>query len=234
MDGTIDFHETVELEKMLTRVRRQALPFATRQTQTDLAFASRKEWQDLMGNRMKLRSKYTANSVRVSKATGLNIATQAARVGSAVGYLNRQEDGATVNKTRKHGVPIPAAAPGRRRLRGKTPSANKFQAVKVQARTGGGKRGVRLQALMRIAAKGTGFAFLNLGKTKGIFRIKQGARKLIVRKVWDLTKRSVTIKPNPTMEPAVERVMRLQRERIWRKNLIYQLRRHRAFGAFSL
>lgn len=229
----VDTRQLKKFERDLRNVKASAIPYAARATINTLAFESQRTWRADLPGKMKLRSKYTQSSVQVQKATSLNISTQAATVGSTASYMATQELGDSQTKKGKHGVPIPAAAPGKRKTRGRVAKGKQLRAIKLGTTQGkplgGIGRGIRKQALVRLAAKGGGFAFINLGKSQGIFHVKMGAKRLLVKKVWDLTKQSVRIPRNPSMQPSVKKVSSL-RDGIWREALIFQLRRHRAFG----
>jgi hypothetical protein len=230
---TVDTRELKKLSRDLTKAKKTAIPYAARATLNSLAFEARGEYQREMGAKMKLRSKYTVNSVRVDKATGLRVHGMKATMGTVADYMDEQEEGAVQNKQGKHGVPIPAAAPGRRKLRGRTPGAKRLSVIRIRSRQskalGSVGRGVRKQALMRVAADGGGYVYMNLGHHQGIYHVKMGAKRLLVRKAWDLTKSSVRIPRNPMMKSAVARANKL-RDGIWRESLLFQLKRHKALG----
>lgn len=227
----VDTRELKRLERDLATTKKKAVPYATLTLTNTLAFEARTEWQQTMGQKMKLRNRYTVNSVRVEKAKGLNMAAQIAVLGSVAPYMDEQEDGATESKSGKHGIPLPAAAPGKRAQRGKVGKARQFKAIRIMP-TVRGHRSRQVAAAMAMAERrgGTQYAFLQLKKgRKGIYQLHPGRKRLGLKKVWDLSKSSVRIPKNPTLEPAVAKTT-ARRDGIWREALIFQLRRHKVLG----
>lgn len=218
-----DVRELKKLERTLLDVQKRALPYATRQTVNDLAFGARQIWQkQTLPGKLQLRSKWTESSIRVDKAQGLMVAAQEAVVGSVADYLGDLEGGVTEHKKGKHGVPVPGAPLGRRRM----PKAHQLGAIKLLPRVPG-HRSRQVAAALAMARRrgGPQFAFLQLKRGKeGIYKLDPSKKKLAVRKVWSLSKASVTIPAHATMGPAVERALPLGAE-AYRKALTFQLRR---------
>lgn len=224
-----DTRQLRKLTAQLQRAKASALPYAEREFVNSQAFASQRLWRQGLPGKMKLRSKYTESSVQVEKAKLRGHAS----VGSTASYMPAQELGDTQAKRGKHGVPIPAAAPGKRKSRGRVSKSKQLASIAIRStqrkQLGSTGRGIRRQALLRIAATGGGFVFMDLGRSQGIYHVRAGKTRLLVRKVWDLTKQTVTIPENPTMRPAVELAMRSNNE-LWRKAITFQLKRHKLFG----
>jgi hypothetical protein len=228
---TVDTRELKKLSRDLTRVKKSALPYAVRATLNSLAFEARGEYQREMGAKMKLRNKYTVGSVRVDKAGGLQVHTMKATMGTVADYMDEQEEGAVQAKEGKHGVPLPAAAPGARKNRGRVARAKQIRAINILPRVTG-HRSRKIGAAFSMAARrgGKQFAFLKLRPGRqGIYEINPGRKRLGLRKVWDLSKGTITIPRNPMMKSAVQRANRL-RDGIWREALLSQLKLHRALG----
>jgi hypothetical protein len=227
----VDTRELRKFEKDLAKVRKSAFPYATKNTLNTLAFEARREYQIEAGQKMKLRSKFTVNSVRVEKAEGLKVATQKAVMGSVADYMGDQESGAVHSKKGARGEPIPAAAPGKRKNRGRVARARQLGSINILPRVKG-SRARQVGAAFSMASKrgGKAFAFIKLRPGRqGIYEINPGRKRLGLKKVWDLSKGSVRIPRNPMMQSAVQRTNRL-RDGIWRESLLFQLRRNKAFG----
>lgn len=229
--ASVDTSELEKFEKDLEVTRKKAFPFAVRQMLNDTAFDARREYMREAGESMKLRTKWTTESIRVDKATGISIPTMSAKVGSIEDYMKTQEKGATEKKSGTYGVPLPAAAPGKRKTRGRVGSSKRMGNVTLTAGPTKGSRQVRNAGAIAVAArKGGGDVFLNLGKRKGIFRVTPGKKRAArVRKIWDLSKSAVRIPRNSMLERA-EMLARAGMLPHYREALIGQLRRHGALG----
>jgi hypothetical protein len=217
-----DTRELQKLERTLLDLNRRALPFATQHTVNGLAFESQGQWRKALPGKLQLRGKWTESSIRVDKSQGLNIAAQQASVGSVADYMGDLEAGVTEHKKGKHGVPVPGAPLGRRRM----PKAHHLGAIKILPRvTGHRSRQVAASLAMARKRGGEQFAFLKLKRGKeGIYKLDPSKKKLAVRKVWSLSKKSVTVPAHPTMGPAVQGALSRGSE-LYRKALEFQLRR---------
>lgn len=227
----VDLKELQKFEKDLLRFKSKALPFAVRETINEIAFEAQRTWKQILPTKMKLRNKYTQQSIRVEKAKNLNIQTMQSRVGSIADYMDEQEFGGVEAKKKKHGVPIPAAAPGRRKNRGKVAKAKQFKAINILPSVQG-SRSRKIVVAMAMAKKrgGPSFAFLKVKPgRKGIFSLDPGSKRSGIRKIWDLSKSSVVTPANPTMSLAVKDAIK-RGPGIYREALIKQLRFHKAFG----
>jgi len=222
----VDTRGIETLVRELADVRKRSLPYAMRSYVNDAAFSTRKAYGDKVKQELKLRSPWTLRSIQVDKASSLR--EPVAAMGSTTSYMATQEEGAIERKKGSEGVPLPAAAPGARRTRGRTAAKNQLGSIKLvqgaRVRTGSVQR--RNAAAIAIAArKGGGVVFLNLGnRRKGLFRITGTKRGVRVKKVWDLSKGRVTIPKNPMMESTLERI-RDTYPRLAFKALDYQLKR---------
>lgn len=218
-----DTRELKKLERTLLDLNRRALPYATRQTVNDLAFGSQDIWRkQALPGKLQLRTKWTERSIQVAKAASLRIASQEATVGSVADYMADLESGTTEHKKGKHGVPVPAVPLGRRRM----PRAHHLGAIKIMPRVPG-HRSRQVAAALTMARQrgGAQFAFLKLRRGKeGLYKVDPGKKRMAIRKVWSLSKASVTIPPHPTMGPAVQRALPSGAES-YRKALTFQLRR---------
>ena len=235
----IDFddRELKALEQDMKNFAADAIPYASRNTVNTLAFATRKRGQDNIRDKMVTRNRWTVGSVRVNTTKSLNMRQMAAVVGSTEDYMKDQEFGATKTKKGSEGVAIPTAysagqgedARPRTRLPRKP---NKMQNITLRNRKGKAKsrRQANLLAVQAAANSGNKYAFLDLGRRKGIFRVTGGKRNPRVKMVWDLTRQSVRINPTPWLGPAVQDASRLDGPRIMLQSLQFQAKRRRLFG----
>lgn len=227
---SVDTRQLKKLVRDLTTTREKAFPYATREFVNSAAFLTRDHFIQRAEATMILRSQWTRRSIQVDKARTLQVSQQVSRVGSVADYMGVQEEGATVGKKGKVGVPIPAAAPGKRATRGRVGPRNRLSAISLMVRGVSGIRQKRNAAAIAIAARhGGGVVFLDLGKRKGLYRISGTKRGIKVKKVWDLSKTSVRVPRNPMLEQALA-VVRPQLPALAVKAITFQLRRHKVLG----
>jgi hypothetical protein len=222
-------------ERHLGEVAKQAIPHGVRNGLNKIAFEARTEWQEQLGSRMVLRNNYTARSILVDKATGTNLETMRSVVGSVADYMGLQEDGGSVASKGKHGVTIPTpvssgegrgANPRKKLVR----RPNRLSSIHLGSRLSTSNRKQRNAASIRQAiASGRKYAFLELERRKGLFRISGGKRKPKVDMVWDLTRKAVTLPKNATLEPTLSRIStRIPHH--FAEAMVEQLRRRKVFG----
>lgn len=211
------------MEDNLKRIRSTALPYATRQTLNDMAFFARKEAQSSIQSSMTLRNKFTVSSVRVDRARGSNISTQNAVTGSIAPYMDEQEFGGVKNRKRGRTVAIPTpASAGQSGRRTRLPRAA-YKLGAIALRSGGIRRAAnrKRRNAIAIATSLGGFAYLDLGRRKGIFRIAKDGKPTMLH---DLTRSQVRIPVNKWLLPASQSAAS-KRGDFYRRALDYQLRR---------
>jgi len=224
------------LEKLrddMGKFAKKALPAAARGALNTTAFDARREWVQQVGRKFVLRNKFTVNSLRIEKAQGFDVSTMQSKVGSVAAYMAEQEEGRTEKAHGKHGVAIPtssAAGMAKRATRTKqVQKKNYLTAIQVAAKV----RGIRQRrnaVAIRLAGKTGGVAFLDLGRRKGLFRVKHTSKgRFTVRMVYDLSKKSVTLKPTPTLQLALD-VVTPRIPRILGNELLTQARRFGIVG----
>jgi hypothetical protein len=202
---SVEMRGLERLRADLGKFAKQALPAAARNTLNTLAFDARREWVQQVGRKFVLRNKYTVSSLRIEKAQGFNLATMESKVGSVVPYMAEQEEGHTETARGKHGVPVPtssAAGMAKRATRTKQVQRKNYLSAIQLAGKVSGIRQRRNAVAIRLAGKTGGVAFLDLGqKRKGLFRVKQTSKgRFTVRMIYDLSKRTVKLKPTPTLQ----------------------------------
>ena len=224
------------LETELGLLSSRAVPFATKSTLNSLAFKAQKIARQDIPKRMVLRNRFTIQSVQVEQAKSLNIKRQESAVGSTQGYMEDQEFGTTKRKQGKRGIPITtsyAAGQGmssqpRTRLARKPNSLAAIQ-LKKRAKRGSTRKQRNLIAVKVAAASSNKFAYLDLGRKKGIFRVVGGKRNPKVRMVHDLSETSVNIPRNAWLLPASDRAQKFTGQ-MYRRALNFQLSRLHIFN----
>lgn len=195
----------------LKRFREQAIPYAIREALNVSAHATAMRWEQTMERELTLRNQWTKRSIRVEHAKGKDPRNMVAKVGSLADYMDTTESGGTVSGKAKHkGIPQPAAA-GQRGKRTKTVRrANLMQAIQVTPpafAAGYGRRRYNAVAQAVAFRKGSKFALLKQKKGGlGLFSLRLGKRSVRSRKVWDLSRSSVRVRPHPTLALALQQM----------------------------
>jgi hypothetical protein len=228
-----------DLEKM----QKRAIPHAMRNAVNTAAFEARSVWQREIGASFTLRNKFTQNSIRVTKAFGTNTARMAARVGSVAPYMDEQERGATIRgKSRSKPIPAPAAAgqaPGTKRTKAVRPGSYLGRIRVVRRARAVSPKQRNLMTMLLAQQRGEQHAVLERPNGgKGIFRIsggktfkrkRLGRRRFRLRLLYDLSKRSVRVPAEPTLQRTLKAVER-KLPHIFSAALLEQLRRNHIAG----
>ena len=228
--------ELVKYERALSDLKRSALPFATQKTINDMAFHGRKRSIAQIKRTMTIRNKFTERSIQVTPTRERQISWQQSILGSTRDYMEDQEFGAVERGGGSIGKPIYtpyASGEGlSARPRHKLPrKPNKLQNIMLARKSKKGKTRAQqnLIAVREAAASGHKYVYMDTGRRKGLFKVLGGKRRPYVRMVYNLSEKTVTVKPNPWLAPSVERVMVRDRAPLYRRALEYQLRRHGIF-----
>lgn len=220
-------------ENDLKNFKNKAFPFATKATVNGLAFQTMKNSKELIKNKMVLKNQFTSRSIRVEKAHTLKISKQEAIVGSVLDYMEDQEFGTTKRKDGKHGVAIATgySAGQENQKRTRLPrKPNKLKNIQLQRRAAKAKTRKQRNfiAIQDAANSNRKYVFLDLGKTKGIFKVIGGKRNPRIKMVYSLKKQSVRIPANPWLLPSTMKA-NSQRDKIYLEAIIFQLKRHNLF-----
>jgi hypothetical protein len=214
-----------------------ALGHAQRNALNDCAFALRGRWQQEIKSSFTLRNQFTERSIRVDKASGVDTKPMKAVTGSVASFMGDQEEGAVVTGRGKHkAIPAPAAG-------GQAAGAGKRTAlIRARYRVGAitvghpslAKFGRRRQnaVVMAVAIrKGERFALLNRakGSGKGLFEVRGTKRMGKTKLLWDLSRGSVRVHPEPTMHRAAAALMPRFKQ-LTEQALLSQLRRNKVMG----
>lgn len=206
----VDTHDIERLVRDLDRVAKQAVPFAMRNSVNTAAFEHRKRWQMEIRSTFVLRNKYVLNSLRVVKATTTRKPT--ARLGSEAAFMGTQEKGGTVRgKGRSKPIPTAVAAGQAMGARPRTRAVrrpNWLSAIKLRrGRPGANKAQQNAIAISMAVKQSRRFVLLELNGLRGIFRVT-GRKRLTVRLLWNLSKRSVRLKPSHTLQSTLDALER--------------------------
>jgi len=217
----------------LQRFREKAVPYAVRNALNRSAFHGRKVWQAEMRDHFTLRNHFTERSALVERATGTKLAGMRAVLGSVAPYMGQQEKGATIRARSKHKpIPGPVAAgqaPGGKRTK-LVRAGNKLSALKAQKGAGSSRRQRNAVAIAIARRRSENTLLLERpGGGKGIFKLMGGRRKATTRLLWDLSRGSVRVSPEPTLQRTLKRIQP-DVERFHLESVVGQLKRHRILG----
>ena len=233
-----DDKEIDKLERDLEKFASRALPIATGRTLGETAALTRRFAIQDVGKKFNTRNAFTRGSILFDKTDtrNPNINRQRASAGSVQDYMRAQEFGEDLKSTGKHGVPVPT---GTASNEGDRPKPKKKLPTRANRRTnirfgtaskGKLSRRQRNVALVKEAAENKDkYIFMHTSKRKGIYKVMGGKRKPRIKMLWDLTKRTRPLKPNPWLMPAAEDALELQPS-LYRKHLRDQIRRANLFN----
>lgn len=217
----------------LRTFRSSAIPFAVRNALNRSAFLAREVWQEQIRASFTLRNKYTERSILVERAQGRDASAMEARVGSIAAFMGDQEHGATVRgRSGNKGIPGPVAAglpPGSDRTK-LVRGSNKLGAL--HAIKGHGRSRKQRNAVAMAMARRRGERVVLLERPaggKGLFKLVGGRRKPQVRLLWDFSRRSVHVQPEPTLQRTLKAIQP-RMELIHRNAFVEQLERHKILG----
>ena len=224
-----------QYESDLKTFANRAFPFASKNTLNRSAFEAQKISRNNIDAKMVQRNKFTKQSIQVEQSRTLNVAHQSSSVGSIADYMKDQEFGKVIRKSGKEGVPIATSyaagqsegAQPRTRLPRK---ANTMAAIQLRSRRTRGKtrRQRNLVVIKEAAQSGRKYIFLDLGRSKGIFKVIGGKRKPKIKMIWSMREQSIVIPRNPWLKPVVNRVQKLM-PTFYRDSLVFQLKRQGLF-----
>lgn len=226
---TFDDKDLRRLDADLKTFAERAYPFATRNTLNVAAFDVQNVSRIMVRRRMTLRNTNTIRSVQVEKAKGLNVRNQMSAVGSTADYMEQQEFGSVRDNptiTTGYAAGQMGRDPRTRLARPK----NKMRNINLRNKTkrGRNRKERNWTAVKEAAGSGNKFVYLELQRTKGVFKVLGGKKKPRIRMVHDMTRQSVVVPANPWLRPAVD-VVQKRLHVIHRKSLEFQAERHGLF-----
>lgn len=238
----VDWRGMEKLQRDLQIFARKAIPHAVRNGLTRTAYEARGEYIEAARSRLTLRNTWTERTIQVAPARGMVVDQMEARAGSTAQYMADQEAGKTEVASGKHGVPIPTSFSAGQGLKKKPRTRlvqrpNRLPAIDLasrgSARASRGRSSNRMQAnaiaIRKALAAGSKYVFLDLRRRKGIFKLQGSKRGLKVRLVWDLSERSVRVRPTPMLLQAIIQTLNVA-PRIQAAAMVEQLRRNKVFG----
>ncbi len=212
----------------LAKMRTKAVPYALRNALNQAAFETRTIWQREIKATFVTRNAYTERSVRVEQASITNLV---AKVGSVADYMDTQEEGGTVKGKSGHIKAIPTAkAAGQS---GGTRTAlvrSRFYLGAIQVAHPALRGGRRQQNAIAIAVarkQGKKVALLTRPSgAKGLFLLGAGTkRKLNTRLLWDVSRGSVRVHAQPTLERSLAMV-KPKLEHMMQASITQQMQRY--------
>ncbi len=231
----IEVKQIKQFESDLKTFASRAFPFATRNTLNSAAFFAQTKAKIHVKEDMTLRNSFTLKSIIVEQTGTLRVSQQAAIVGSTADYMEDQEFGTVNIKKGKVGVRIPtsysaglseSARPRTRVPRG----ANKIKNIRLtrSSRTSKSRKQRNFLAILNAVETGQKYVFLDLSRSKGLFKVVGTKKRPRIKMVHDLSRQSVRIPRNPWLAPAVEKAQK-QLPKIYLDSLIFQLKRNNLF-----
>ena len=227
----IDVSDIKLLEGDLKRFASRAYPFASKNTVNTAAFTAQKISRGHIAANMVNRNVFTKRSIQVEQTRTLNVQRQEAIVGSTADYMEVQEFGGIKHKKGSEGVAIAtsyASGEGEgSQPRKKLPrKPNRLANIRLQrgSKRGGSRKRKNLVAIQQAAQSGSKYVFLDLGKTKGIFKVTGGKRRPKIKMVYSFREQSVVIPKAPWLAPSVKKT-EAHIPGIYKDSLEFQLKR---------
>ena len=227
----VDTNDIKLLEGDLKRFAHRAYPFATKATVNTAAFTAMSISRGHIDTKMITRNAFTKKSIQVEQTRQLNVSRQEAIVGSIADYMEVQEFGGIKHKNGSEGVAIAtsyASGEGentqpRRKLPRKP---NKLANIRLQRRSkrGASRKQKNMMAIKQAAQSGSKYVFLDLGRSKGIFKVTGGKRRPKIKMVYSFREQSVVIPKSPWLAPSVKKT-EAKIPGIYKKSLEFQLQR---------
>jgi len=238
MHFDVQDEQILKLEQKLKWLAKDAVPFATLKTLNQAVAVVQGRVKATLPKKFTLRNQWTAGSIQIRKARGLDIDRQAAQVGSTALYMAEQEEGFTRRGRGKHGYPVPTAYAGgegaaKKRTR---PIRKAFRMSSIRlARVprGGLSREQRnVIAVKEAIATRKRFAYLDNGRDKGIYKITGGRstkksgwpKGATPHLVWSLSRKVIMTKPHRWFGYHLDRVNEFV-PTLYRRALANQLKR---------
>lgn len=212
----VDLNQFKALARDLEKFSKNGMGHASRNTLNKAAFNARTAQLAEVRKSLTLRSTFTTRSIQVQKAVGTDVKMMMAVVGSVAPYMADVEQGEKQHTKGKHGVPIPmpgaaGQAPGSKRtkrIRRQNYRGNFELSASKPRNPSSAKASAQRNAMaIRQAAKAGGrMAFLDLGRSRGLYRVSGGKKTVRVKLIYDLSHKTVESKPIPTLQRAVDQI----------------------------
>lgn len=232
-----------KFSKSIEKLRTQAMPYAVKKYLDTLATDTQDIGRKNIQGRMILRNKYTLQSVKVNLAMkSRNIEAMKSAAGSTQRYMNTQEKGGMVAGDKGRDKPLAtttASGEGgsvRKRLPKRDYRLSKIR-LSTRAVRANSKKQENYLKVMLAAKNGDKYVYLDTGRKKFIAKVtvtnlsagrgRRGGPKFKgakVRMLYDLSRKTVTVRPHPWLKPATDSAMK-KRDIIWDKAIKYEMSR---------
>lgn len=232
-DVKFDWKEFDELGKDLRICAERAVPYAARNALNNAAFEGRKLWQANMGRKFTIRNTYVQRSIRVVKATGLDIDRMEATLGTPLDFMATEELGGTERPKKGSHLPIPVrAASGKTVRRGfRHDRANPWDGS-GRIRSAFGSQRQRNAIAIAKAAKANGqsnrVAVVETVRGKMMVQVL-GRKRVKTRILWTYFRPSAHVPAHATLQPTLSEIDKLMPQAMV-DSIIDQLKRNRIFG----
>ena len=222
----------IKLENELRIFSKQAIPFAIKDTLNRAAFQGMEKSRDKVETDFTNRNSYTARSFRFVKAKGSDVNSLVSGFGTVADYMLDQEQGAVITSSGE-GVPIPTAyAADQEGAIPRTKAVKRpklMQSIQIKKVSVRGNRKQRNAATINQALKEKRkYIYMKTSKGRGIFHVRRSGGNVRIRMMYDLSRKSIIVKPNPIVKPVHKRVIKSM-PRLYLKALIHQQKRLRIF-----
>jgi hypothetical protein len=224
------------MEEGLKQLNARGIPFAIRNTLNDTAFLAVKEAKKIADKKMTMRNQWSKGSIQGRRATGTNVDRMVAQMGSTEQYMAKQEEGFTKTSTGKHGVTVPTAfAAGqtgskRTKVIKKRNRMARIRITKIK-KTGDNARD-NILLVNKAVKTGHRFIYMKINGKTSLYKVTGGSKRKTgwmksakIHKVYDTTKRSISIKQAVWMMPGAEKAIK-QQPAIYFRQLKEQIDRH--------
>lgn len=232
---SVELKDIATIHRDLETFARKALPYGVRNALNRSAFEGRKAWVGELQRSFVLRNTFTTRQLRVVKATGTDVRSMAAFLGSLAPFMRTQEFGGTVKGKGGSAEPIPTSvaagqAMGSRPRTKQVRRPNWLSNIRLKDGRNRGKSRKQRNAIAvaQAARKGSKFAFVELEERRGIVRVT-GRKRIRVRMLWDLSRRAVRVPATPTLQRTLNAIAP-KLPTIHRDALVEQLKRNRVLG----
>ena len=185
----VDKESARKTHEALIMLGKTAIPYAVRSTLNDVAFQTRDSGMSNIQKNFINRNTYTKNRVYVNKATQRNITQMNSQTGHLLDYMETQENGDIVRPKTGRYKKIP------------TNAARISKDYKRVIR-----RVNRMSAIDVKSSNGKYFVGNLPSGKKGLFIKRRVGKKSKAYMIYDLSRRSVTLKKREWLEPAARSV----------------------------
>lgn len=202
-----------EMQEALEQLSKKGFAAAARETLTQCAWHGRRIWQENLAESNILRNSFTVRRVLVVPARGSSLRGMEAVLGHPEQYVADLEYGKG-DRAKGSAVPIPELAArvggNKQKLVSKPLKLSSIGRL-FKGKSRGSSHKARNAYALRMAKKtGKKLVLLEGARSRGIFRVLgAGRRKAKVRKIWDLSHRSVTRPKRPTLQRSLDAALKL-------------------------